>query len=437
MRKNIILNTDSYKTGHYLQYPPGTEVVYSYIEARNDDDRDVVVFGLQAFIKEYLTRKINYNDINAAEEIFKLHGVPFNRAGWELIIERYDGYLPIEIQMVPEGTVVKGREVIAVMFNTDADFNWLTNYLETAILRAIWYPTTVASNSRQAKQIITKYWEITSDSPIESLDFKLHDFGARGVSSDESAGIGGMAHLLNFKGTDTISAIRYAKEYYGADMAGFSIPAAEHSTITSWGKSRESDAYLNMIESFDSPVVAIVSDSYDLENAVKQIYGKELKSAILESGKTVVIRPDSGDPVEIVTQTIKNLMDSFGYSLNSKGFKVLPDCVRVIQGDGITNDSIELILERMESEKLSIDNIAFGMGGGLLQMCNRDTFGFAMKCSAIKIDGKWHDVFKAPKTDPSKASKRGRFDNPKLETVFRNGYLLRDMTWDEVLSNLK
>jgi len=434
MRNNILLNTDSYKTSHFRQYPPGTEYVYSYIEARSGQVPYVIAFGLQAFIKEYLQKPFFQEDIDEAEYVFSSHGVPFNREGWEYILEEHGGYLPLEIRMVEEGTKVPIRTVIATMVNTDPKVPWLTNYMETAILRAIWYPTTVATNSHFAKVEMMKYWEKTSDAPVESLDFKLHDFGARGVSSNESAALGGMAHLINFMGTDTVAGLIAARDYYDAGICGFSIPAAEHSTITSWGIENESAAYKNMIEAFpDAPIVAIVSDSYDLKNAVENIYGNELKSVIEESGKTVVIRPDSGYPPEIVVETILGLMKNFGCATNSKGYKVLPDCVRVIQGDGITNESLKDILKYMEENKLSIDNIAFGMGGGLLQQCNRDTYGFAMKCSAICVNGVWKDVFKNPKTDPGKASKSGRFGLSRI--AFKDGELVTKTTFEKVRKN--
>ena len=436
MRKNLILNTDSYKTSHFKQYPEGTEFVYSYIEARSGDNPYVIAFGLQAFIKEYLLTPITAEDIEEASKIFSAHGVPFNMEGWLHILYKHKGFLPLEIRMVEEGSKVPIRGVIATMVNTDPEVPWLTNYMETALLRAIWYPTTVATNSHFVHKALEEYWKISSDAPIGSLDFKLHDFGARGVSSEESAALGGMAHLINFMGTDTVSGIMAARRYYDADMAGFSIPAAEHSTITSWGKDREAEAYRNMITAFpDSPLVAIVSDSYDMDNATVNIHGRENKELIENSGKTIVIRPDSGDPATIVCRTIQQLMDSFGYTENSKGYLVLPDCVRVIQGDGITPESLPLILDAMQEQNLSIDNIAFGMGGGLLQMCNRDTYGFAMKCSAICIDGEWQNVYKDPKTDPAKASKGGRFNLENV--VFRNGKLLIKTTFDKVRENAK
>ena len=420
--RNLILNTDSYKTSHFAQYPAGAEYVSSYIESRGGRYSDTVFFGLQAFLKEYLSRPISKADIEEAEAVCVAHGVPFNRPGWDYILDNYDGYLPIEIEAVPEGTVVPTGNVLVQVINTDPNCAWLTSYVETALLRAIWYPTTVATVSRNCRTIIQRYLEDTADNS-DSLPFKLHDFGARGATSEEAAALGGMAHLVNFAGTDTLSAIMAARRYYGADMAGFSIPAAEHSTITSWGRDGEARAYANMIQQFGGQdrVMAVVSDSYDIWNAIDNLWGGELREQVEQAGGTLVVRPDSGEPVEIVPEAIERLMARFGYRTNSKGYRVLPDCVRLIQGDGVCAQSIEAILQEMKARGLSADNVAFGMGGELLQKLNRDTQKFAMKASAICINGEWRDVYKDPITDPGKRSKRGRLAlvrrNESVETV--------------------
>ncbi|RYD61017.1 MAG: nicotinate phosphoribosyltransferase, partial [Verrucomicrobiaceae bacterium] len=280
---------------------------------------------------------------------------------------------------------------------------------------------------------------------------RLHDFGARGTSSEESAAIGGVAHMINFEGTDTLSAIRAARKYYSAIMPGRSIPAAEHSTITSWGKQSEVDAYRNMLRQFARPgsYVAVVSDSYDLFNAVDNIWGVELRQHVIDSGATVIIRPDSGNVYTIPVETVERLAAKFGYTVNSKGFKVL-NHVRVIQGDGIDDEKvIEQILQNLTDAGFATDNIAFGMGGGLLQKVNRDDMKFAMKCSAIKINGEWREVYKDPKTDPNKRSKRGKLAlvheggwetlpldgnqwRNELRETYRNGELLHEVTFDQV-----
>lgn len=448
---NLILNTDSYKTSHFLQYPPGGEEISSYIESRGGLFPQAVFFGLQAFIKQYLLAPITRDQIAEAEEIVIAHGLPFNRAGWLRIVDAHGGLLPLEIAAVDEGEVVPVHNALVQLRNTDPQLPWLTSYLETALLRAVWYPTTVATLSFAAKKIIRRYLDLTSDDAAGQIDFKLHDFGARGVSSLESAMLGGMAHLVNFKGTDTLAAILGARRYYGAAMAGFSIPAAEHSTITSWGREREVDAYRNMIAQFArlGKLVAVVSDSYDIFNAVSALWGSELKDEVIRSGATVVIRPDSGDPVTVVVEVAKRLAASFGASANRRGYDVLNPCVRIIQGDGMDLVQIEAVLAALSAAKFSADNIAFGMGGGLLQKLDRDTMKWAMKASAIKIGGVWRDIYKDPVTDHGKVSKRGRQalirdaagwrtvpltdDLPnRLTPVYRDGQLLRRTTLDDI-----
>jgi nicotinamide phosphoribosyltransferase len=452
---NIILNSDSYKYSQFNQYPEGTEYIYSYIESRGGKFDETVFFGLQAFIDEYLTTPVTMEMIDEAEAIITAHGEPFNREGWEYILNVYDGYLPVEIKAVPEGTVVPVKNILASIVNTDPKCYWLTSFLETALLRAIWYPTTVATNSREIKKLILEYLEKTGDPT--TIDFKLHDFGARGVSSLESAGIGGAAHLVNFMGTDTVEALLFARRFYGADMAGFSVPAMEHSTVTSWGREREVDSYRNMVKKNGKPggIVSAVSDSYDIFNACK-LWGTELKQDILDSGATLVVRPDSGDPAEVVTRCLIILDEHFGHTVNDKGYKVLNN-VRVLQGDGITIESIKEILHWAIKKGYSADNLVFGQGGALLQIVNRDDQKFAMKCSAARVNGTWVDVFKDPVTDPGKQSKKGRlalirddegeftttraeyvdphFEKDELRTVFIEGELVNQMTFDEVRAN--
>ncbi|CAA6818606.1 MAG: Nicotinamide phosphoribosyltransferase (EC [uncultured Sulfurovum sp.] len=448
--KNIILNTDSYKSSHYLQYPPKSEYVSSYIEARGGDYPKTLFFGLQAFIKEYLLTPITQEDIDEAKAIITAHGLPFNEEGWQYILDEYEGYLPIEISAVKEGMLIPLKCPLVQVINTDKKVPWLTSYMETALLRAIWFPTTVATLSYSIKEIIRNYLEETSDNVEAELPFKLHDFGARGTSSEESAMLGGMAHLVNFQGTDNLSGVMGARRYYGAEMAGFSIPASEHSTMTSWQREGESDAYANMVKQFggEGKIFAVVSDSYDIYNAVSNIWGKELKEQVKQSGATLVIRPDSGEPKEIVLEVMKRVYKTFGGYKNSKGYIVLDDSVRIIQGDGVDKEAIKEILEVLKNEGFSADNIAFGMGGGLLQEPNRDDFRFAMKASAICVDGEWRDVYKDPVTDSGKRSKRGRlgltkdFETVRVEElgdrenllvpVFRNGKLLKEFGFDEV-----
>jgi len=409
---NLILATDSYKQSHFLQYPPEARVISAYAEARlNEFSDDVLFLGLQPFLIDYLGKPVTAADVDEADAICTAHGVPFNRTGWDAIVADHGGYLPIEIKALPEGTIAPAGVPLLQVENTDERMPWLPTFIETALLRAIWYPTTVGTLSWKCKAIIGAGLEKSSDDVAGQLPFKLHDFGARGVSSGESAALGGLAHLVNFMGSDTLEAILAARRYYSADMAGFSIPAAEHSTMTSWGRDREEDAYENMLNAFDGEgrIVAVVSDSYDLDAAVANIWGGTLRDKVLNRAGTLVVRPDSGDPIETPLRTVKTLWDKFGGTTNSKGFRVLDPHVRVIQGDGMNIGSIARLVDRMIEEGFAIDNIAFGMGGGLLQQVNRDTLRFAMKANALKdADGNWHDVSKKPATDPTKGSKAGR-----------------------------
>ncbi len=403
---NPILNTDSYKASHYLQYPPEASAMFSYIESRGGRYDRTLFFGLQMLIKEYLCRPITPAMIDQAKAFFTAHGEPFNEAGWRYIVARHDGYLPVRIRSVPEGSVVPTHNVLVTVECDDPQVFWLASYLETMLLR-IWYPITVATQSWHLRKTIRDYLVKSSDD-LTQLPFKLHDFGARGVSSAESAAIGGAAHLVSFMGSDTVLGVVAANHYYNEPMAAFSVPAAEHSTITSWGRERETDAFRNMIAKFGKPgaIVSVVSDSYDLFAAL-EVWGTELKQAVIDSGATLVIRPDSGDPQTIVLQTMRALEASFGSMRNSKGRRVLNN-VRVIQGDGVNPDSIEAILAAMDEAGFAADNIVFGMGGALLQQINRDTQRFAMKCSAIRLGDEWHDVRKDPVTDVAKRSMKGR-----------------------------
>lgn len=458
MLDNICLMTDSYKLGHWKQYPPKTQYVYSYFESRDGAKFDNTVFyGLQYFLKKYLVgHRVTAANVEAARWFAEKHFGDkniFNYDGWKYIVRELAGKLPVEIKAVKEGSRIPTSNVLMTIVNTDPNCYWLTNYLETLLVQ-VWYSCTVATQSYEMRQIWLKYLEDTGDPSL--IDFKLHDFGYRGVTCPEQAAIGDSAHLLSFKGTDTIAGIELANQYYGEEMAGFSIPASEHSTITSWGKEHEVDAMRNMIQSYpNSPLIACVSDSYDIWNACKNLWGTQLKEEIIASGKTLVVRPDSGDPPSVVLEVITTLMDKFGYIRNNKGFLTLPRFIRVIQGDGIDFKMMRNILKTLKINNISADNIAMGSGGGLLQKLNRDTQRFAFKCSAINIDGKWNDVWKDPVTDKSKGSKRGRLSLRKvvgshgtsyvthktcypdeLVTVFKNGELVREYYFDEIRSRL-
>lgn len=447
---NGIIDTDSYKASHWLQYPPQTELVHSYLESRGSDRewRETVFFGLQYVLKRYFLGSFTQSMVEEAREVITAHGEPFNCEGWTALVAKHGGRLPLRVRAVPEGSVVPLRNVMMTVENTDPEFFWLTSWFETQLMR-IWYPCTVATQSFHIKRDVYRYLKETADDADAEIGFKVHDFGARGVSSQETAAIGGAAHLVNFRGTDTMAALLLHRRFYNEPMAGFSIPAAEHSTITSWGRDNEAEAYRNMLRHFARPgsLVAVVSDSWNIYDAVERIWGDSLRQEVVDSGATVVIRPDSGDPVEVVSRVAAILGEKFGTDINSKGYRVLRN-VRIIQGDGVNQVSINAILDRLKSRGFSASNVAFGIGGALLQKIDRDTLKFAYKCSAIVAGGRLIEVYKQPITDAGKSSKRGRLDlvgeaggyrtvklgdaaavsapGSAMRTVFENGELLVD-----------
>jgi len=450
---NIILDTDSYKASHFLQYPPKTTRLFSYLESRGGKYPATRFFGLQYLLDRYLTRTITREMVEEARQLIEAHGEPFPYDGWMRIVNVHGGKLPLEIRAVPEGTVVPIHNILLSCTNTDPQLPWLVGWFETMLMR-VWYPTTVATQSFFLREIIRAALEKTSDRAAEELPFKLHDFGSRGVSSRESAGIGGLAHLINFQGSDTLEALRVGRNHYDSEIAAFSIPAAEHSTITSWGKAHEVDAYRNMIERFSRPgsVYAVVSDSYDLKNAINHLWGEELRQQVIESGGTLVVRPDSGEPPAMVRLAVNALAAKYGTTTNSKGYKVL-NHVRVIQGDGIDEQTIRQILGNLDVDGYSAENVAFGMGGALLQKVDRDTQRFAYKASAGLIDGAYRGIYKDPVTDPGKRSKDGVLDlvqengrmvtkayktfdtdfpGSLMRTVYRDGELLVRDTLEKV-----
>lgn len=456
LTQNPLLMSDGYKYSHYLQLPPGTTKSYAYIESRGGEFKETIFFNLQMFVKRYLMNPITMEDIDQAEKIISAYGMTLNRAGFEGIVREFGGYWPVTIRAVPEGKRMP-LSLPLVTIESAEGYAWVSAFIETQLLRAVWYGTTVATNSYESKKIIKHFLEETGT--VEALPFMLWDFGARGVSSQESAEIGGAAHLVNFSGSDTMAGIMAVMDYYGAtSLPSPGVPAMEHSTVTSWGKEHEEDAYRNMLNHFAKPgaIVSIVSDSYDLFNAIK-IFGTGLKEQILASGATLVVRPDSGIPHEIVLQSVRHLERYFGATTNSKGYKVLNN-VKVLQGDGINHSSIHSILLSLKMAGYSADNIGtFGQGGKLLQALDRDTLKFAQKASSVLVNGEWRDVFKDPITDSGKRSKKGRVTTIEdseghfkaitlnelpeyedhgwfevLKTVYENGKLVKEWTFDQI-----
>lgn len=464
---NLVLLSDSYKYGHWMQNPEGTEYVHSHGGSRgsvNGFDR-VVFFGLQQAVKKYLTMQITMNDVNAAQVLIDAHLGPgiFNRQGWVRLVEKCNGYLPIRIRAVKEGSVVPTKTALYTVENTDPEFPWVPSFFETLILKATWYGTTVATNSYRIKKNIQSWLEQTADTQ-DSLSFALHDFGYRGVSSEESAGIAGAAHLINFMGTDTVAGLVAAIDYYNATgVVGFSVIASEHSTMCANANAdlRDDTAAIEKMvsilekrvkETGQFQIVSAVGDTYDIMRFATLV-GTQFKDRIQNSGGRFVVRPDSGDPVTVPIDVVTKLMQLVGYTVNSKGYKVLPSYIRVLQGDGINAESVHDILFFASQRGISAENFVFGMGGGLLQDVTRDEYKFAQKASAICVNGEWRDVYKDPITDAGKRSLKGRVttvktaegdivtkritevlssDTDLMDVVFENGILVRDQSFEEI-----
>lgn len=436
---NQILLSDSYKFGHHNMLPDGTEAVYSYMESReNHVSPKVLWFGLQYFLNK--VKRFGTLDVVKAKEVIDNHLGPgaFNSDGWNYIVKNYSGRLPIHIRALPEGSYVDSGIPLMTIENTDDKCAWLTNFLESYFLHT-WYTTTVATLSFNTKKAIAQYWIKTCDN-LEGLEFTLHDFGYRGVSSDESSMIGGLAHLVNFRGTDTVPAIVAGREFYNMDKGhALSVPATEHSIMTALGKQGEEQVFLNLLEKYPTGILSVVIDSYDPYNFVKNIVCKHKDKVLARNGK-LVLRPDSitgihKTPGEQVVWIIEELMDTFGYTKNLKGYDELNSKLGVLWGDGIDAEGIERILHIVATNNLSVKPVVFGMGGGLLQKINRDTHRFAIKASAQKRNSAWVEI---KKETLGKTSRAGRFSveqidnkfscmkigctpNDALQTVFYNG----------------
>jgi nicotinamide phosphoribosyltransferase len=458
INNNLLLLTDSYKFGgHWNMLPEGTETVYSYFEARKGAKwDDVTFFGLQYVIKKHLAGVVVTREkIEQAAKVAKMHfgtDTGFNRAGWEHILNEWGGKLPVVIKAVREGVTVPVNNVLMTVQNLGgAKTAWLTGYLET-VLTHIWYGSTVATQSREAKKLIKHYLDITSDGGL--LDFFIHDFGCRSVSCMEQAAYGGAAHLVNFKGTDTVPALTFAEEVYGADLAtlAYSVPATEHSIMTACGPEGEADIVGNLIAQYPTGILSMVGDSFNIYDFAAKICGETYREAILARDGVLVIRPDSGDPEEVMLKLADILWAKFGGTVNSKGYKVINPKVRLLWGDGINLDGVRRVLGVFDLRGWATENVAcFGIGSNLLQKVNRDDLRFAFKCCAHERDGKWVDVFKSP-IEGGKNSKRGRlklvkdgdtfktvrFEEPGedlLVTVFEAGELVKEITFDEVRKN--
>lgn len=462
---NIMLATDSYKATHWNMLPSKLKYAESYAEARGGEYTFTTFFGMQYYIQSFLVGvQVTEEKIQEAVEFYNQHfGVDnvFNEAGWRYILEKYDGKLPLKIESVKEGSVVPVKNILYKMSSTDENCVWLVNWVETLMMK-LWYPITIATNSMLTRSILEYHAEQTGDNT--NVDFLMHDFGYRGVASEEQAWLGGAAHLLTFRGSDTIAGIRMLQKYYNAPMCGFSVPASEHMVMTLEGRDNEVETYRRIIKAhgkgtkYESIPLSLVSDTYDIFGVTKFIHSDvDIRNMILDRPGPFVLRPDSGDAYQVLKECLEILSETFGYTTNEKGFKTI-NKIRLLQGDGINNSVIHMLLGRLAEDKWSIDNFIFGSGGALLQKFDRDTIKFAIKCSYAIVGDREVDVYKDPITDSGKTSKKGKLrlmrtesgyvtrnhyeadnetDVSALQTVFFNGVLQNQTTYTEILEHYK
>lgn len=465
---NLLLMTDVYKLFHMRGYKPGTTKVYSYLCARSTKkEQKALFFGLQPYLK-LLEKGVTQED---ADEFFQYFSDILGSAPSEDVVNKINGlvtlgYIPLEIKAIPEGTYLENRNVLATVTNTHPDYFWLVGFFESLLLK-VWNTTSVATLSHKFKRLATEFTKETSDSDF-LLPFLIHDFGYRGVSSEGTAELSGAGHLVNFCGTDTITAVKFVKENYaGEGLIGASVPASEHSIHCSFGPTEqdELDYVNNMMDLNPTGIVSVVSDAYDYWRMLTKTL-PAVKDRILARDGKYVVRPDSGDPMKILCGdseaqigtaeykgTFVLLEETFGSTINSKGYKELNSKIGVIYGDGMYFDRYKAILIRMKEMGYANTNLVVGIGGLLLQQHNRDDLGFAFKATYAEIDGKPVELYKDPITDPGKKSHMGLMFLTKdengvynttdratleqektglLEQVFYNGKVTKFQTLGEI-----
>lgn len=473
----VVGDTDSYKLSHIPQYVNGADMMVSYFEARGGERDRVLNFGAMMIVKEYFLQRITQeqadNMVAWATEHMGGNMTDDLKIALDAVVNELGGRLPLRIRNAKEGAMIPIKNVLLTIETTIPDKRYfsLVSYFETKLVR-VWSPMTVGTTTYYVREAIYNALEKSSDDPDAEIEFKFHDFGSRGVGGMEVAAFAGAAHLVNSMGSDTTVAVQAIEFAYNTRMAAYSIPAGEHSTTTMHGPEGESVIIEQMFDAYAKPgaIFATVIDSFDMLNFIRVI-APQFKERLIESGATWVFRPDSGNAITTPIKVVEELEKVFGTTVNTKGYKVLNN-VRVIQGDGIVPEQVTEILNDLMAQGYSASNMAFGMGGGLLQKNNRDTHKFALKCSAVRVNGEWQDVYKDPavfdddwnKLDVQsfKASKRGRLElmyNPTnkeyktvrreeivemgpewevaLQTIFEDGYVTREITFDEVRANCR
>jgi nicotinamide phosphoribosyltransferase len=481
MRVNVlpVLLSDSYKQFHHMMYPKGMIKLYSNMTPRSYKriaSNTSVFFGLQYYIKEYLVKEWNEKFFNKPWEEVEREFKRFHKSFSGVqdidcthIKKLHDlGYMPIYIKALPEGSKVNARVPYFTITNTHKDFGWLVNFLETQISTIVWDLCTVATISDMYKKVLMKYAEETGDPNF--VQWQAHDFSMRGRSSMESA-CNQAGHLLSFTGTDTIPAVYFLEQYYNANMEkeliGASVPASEHSVMTAYGKEDEITAFERLLDTFSEGIISVVSDSFDLWKVCTE-YVTTLKEKILARNGKLVIRPDSGDPVDIICGfetidirglsynlkdvepsmhyglpeskiidgaksvsenerkgVVELLWDIFGGTVNEKGYKVLNPHIGVIYGDSITLDRAIQICERLKAKGFASTNVVLGIGSYTFNYNTRDTLGIAIKSTYCEVEDQLgkiieREIFKDPVTDDGvKKSAKGLLEVVKIDGEYQ------------------
>lgn len=464
--RHFIWDVDAYKLGHMCQYPSDTEYIYSVLQLRSDKTfKEVPVIGLQYLIKEYLMQPILEEDVKELIEESKTMGIYHPDTETKLMALAKLGYLPLEIKALPEGSIVEMPNAICTIQNTIEGFHWCVGMVETLLLKW-WSALTTGACSLAYRRLVNQYFDETSDSDFLK-PFAVHDFGSRGCMTPEGAAFTGMAHALNFDGSDTIITAPLVRKYYNAQgMVIASVPASEHSVMCSFGRDEEIKAFEHMLDTYPTGVASIVSDTYDWYNVMdNMVY--DLKEKILARDGKTVFRPDSGNPFDIICGEmpikglsmeygakqiggIRALDKAFGHTVNSKGYKVLDSHVGLIYGDGMYLERYEKTLSTLKHLGYSVENLVIGVGG-ILRNYSRDSLGAAFKATCVCRDGEWTPIMKDPVTDQGKKSYKGfvyvtkqdgkyTTSNEKtsenlLTTVFKDGKLIKDYTWEEIKSH--
>lgn len=439
-----IMQTDGYKLDHRRQYPAGTTRVYANWTARGSriaEIGDVVFVGLQAMIQRRLMEDFvpffaaDVDEIcDAYQKMLDTYLGP-NDIGTDHIRALHNlGYVPLEIKALPEGVRVPLRVPCFTVENTHDDFFWLTNYLETIISAEMWLPMTSATLAAQIREMMNS-WAIKTTGSIEGVGFAGHDFSMRGMSGAGAANLSGLGHLVAFAGTETVPVLQFVDDYYPFDgfLAG-TVPATEHSVMCAGGDENEIDTFRRLLELYPTGLLSVVSDTWDYWNVLTKIL-PELKNEIMARDGKLVIRPDSGDPADIICGNMSNeeiraeyakghegwghsaenlgsiqiLWDLFGGTVNAQGYKVLDSHIGLIYGDSMNYDRIDDINARLAAKGFASTNWVAGIGSYRYQYQTRDTFGFAMKSTWAKINGEGKSIYKDPKTDSGlKRSLKGR-----------------------------